>query len=114
MFAVCFAWGTFIVFHNCVALPLFSTGFCFRIGNWPPLHRGPIGIWRMICNANVLLQHLRGRMRLVLVIQVVFLWQSIFMEGAVLFALHRVVVAHIDGGEELPTNVTCVALCQKQ
>ena len=40
--------------------------------------------------------------------------KSVFMEGAILFALHHVVVAHVDGGEEIPTNVTGVALCQKK
>ena len=71
---------------------------------------------RMICNANVLTQHLRGLMWLVLVVQVVFVCpleakvmpKCVFMEGVVLFALHHVVVAHIDGGEELSINVTCV------
>ena len=39
MFAACFAWGVLIVFHNYVALSLFYAAFCFRVGNWLPLHQ---------------------------------------------------------------------------
>ena len=42
MFATFFAWGVFIVFHKCVAHPLFCAGFCFCVGNWLPLHAVPL------------------------------------------------------------------------